>query len=1462
VVGVDGIVRLVLVNGAPVGTVVRYEPGQDAPIELPATVLLPGAQGPADTWVVFQVNDAGRLVATADRTATAMHRQVTAPGVDPAILMAATALAQRLATLVARVRRRGEDRADGAGTSGEAGPDGKAEVPPRAEPPTELTAVRALTEAVAAVTRAVRAALTAEAAATPTPTDAAPSRWETVQAGLERELGRLARRTRRVIAALADAARDDDMEGVDRHRRRLVALVADMEAVLDALAAVEVVDQVRRDAVPLLVTPATEHDTAADARPRQVAAFVAALEQRVRQADEATTALAEAVAKAASARIAAAARRMADQVTTAQAAVLAYPVLVGAVERLAAVAPADNELADVSGDDDLPGAALTLRGWLRRGAEEVERLAAELTAAVAGERPAADVHALSARLGDANALLVGCLRAADAIRKTAQAVAAALAAATQLGAMIGRQDIQARVAAVLDARRTPVWELCRALTAGVEIAEARWVDRWRRRLENAADRLHQMVAVFDDLIGILRAPLGQAVADVGEDGEAVHQEVDRTVEDRLDKLAADHPPVAGHPAGRWQPSRARRHTGPRAARPWPRFLDAVTKRRLALGFLAERGTQVVAEAGESDNVLFTEDTAAFADAYARALLPDGAALPYVLHNATGGLGARRSGRGFGVEIEFDFPPGTSNAERRRRRRAIGRALREAGLVADSNQADAHTARTAGYSAALWTYEEEPAIGGELVSPVLYDEERTWIDLATLCRILTEHGAIATVKTGLHVTVGTADFDQPYRADGEGGRSLAVQVMQAHGGPGDRVQYRLFDGTLDPAAIQALILLALAQPAAVLRMTEYRRYDTLRHLVHTFADPLFRIAQRLGSDRHRGTANCAPNAAAPAGVDLGAPDPLGSHRRRTGAGVGPGQSGFEQDTASLRDFVDRVFTRTDHKLRILSLFARNQWQDPAAPPTRPPVDPEAAARREQRPREIAPTPVRGSTVDRRLRRTRQAWVAHGDRLVTVASQAIDTWRQALADDPTLLSLPPVQAMVDRLATDLAAHFRAGLSSVSRARVHEGNRYHRADELAELQRAAGHLAALLHALGGSGEAVERATGAVEAILRHYPVLRIMLAIEGSDGLARFVRSGDPADDVLYMLDAVDGGTWAAARAFLHVIHPLDLAPLAPDFGRRHSESGTDWSQPFPASILDAVRGRADGQQALAAVDQIDPGSQWILGVLDRGLDAVDSQTRLAAQRALADTDAILRALDDARGVAGTERSAAAYHRRLLADLAPPPSTAAAQPVVTPRALTASEARERLEVVTGADGRPRVWLRNEEDARNATLRAAVANAVVPDGILGVFGHGAGGALVAGDGEVDPAELAGLLAELGEEVLPDGAGLFLVAGQTAAPRPDGADPLALALHRLTGRPVLSSADLVWSNPETGAVVVTGITPNGRPLLVDGEPTGVFVLYLPDAADPVEIPAWLLVGGAQDAGDLWLRWLGQGAES
>lgn len=355
---------------------------------------------------------------------------------------------------------------------------------------------------------------------------------------------------------------------------------------------------------------------------------------------------------------------------------------------------------------------------------------------------------------------------------------------------------------------------------------------------------------------------------------------------------------------------------------------------LAGDHAASQQAQEAARTTDEDaSIRYSEQMEAFQQAYddARARIEAGEpAVPYLTENATGGLGAREGGRGFGVEIEFDLPPHNRYAALQ----VIGRDLHAAGLTQTPRMLGYHEGRRAdGYTdnPGGWRLESDSTVAGEIVSPIMYDTPETWNNLAQVCEIVRRHGGQATARTGGHVHVSAGDYDhtvsnhhrlismvaehedtmyrlaqnpaarahrgltwcRPNTLPSEGytslrdvhvrnaGHGLGVNMQSLHGRSSDHVEYRMWDGSLDPGVIQAQVKVSLGVTEAAFRS---------------------------------GGQQSSP-----------AREPVGTHLARNPRRQRLTGEAWQASTASFRRLVDTIFHREQDKAQATALFAATRWQ---------------------------------------------------------------------------------------------------------------------------------------------------------------------------------------------------------------------------------------------------------------------------------------------------------------------------------------------------------------------------------------------------------------------------------------------------------------------------------------------------------------------------------------------------------
>lgn len=370
-----------------------------------------------------------------------------------------------------------------------------------------------------------------------------------------------------------------------------------------------------------------------------------------------------------------------------------------------------------------------------------------------------------------------------------------------------------------------------------------------------------------------------------------------------------------------------------------------------------RNPETAAEAARTwrreSEVVYSEDNNAYLADLELALTARAAKngepdIPYMRENALDGLLTRESGRGFGVEIEYEYPSSMTWEERQAADRRIGQELYAAGLTYDPSKQgygaskrrgvrDTHSTNGVGN----WSWENDGSVAGELVTPIMYDEPETWDKLAQAVEILRRNGAIAGTSAGSHVHIGTNGqqdgsvamytelgrivtqhedalvrlasnpvrgthrnngYSGPLNPVGptgfrsvsdirrwqqdSGGRYAIVNFAGVQGGENDHPEFRLFDSTLDAGAIQTQVKLAAAITSAAER-----------------------------------------NAAA--GGTTRGKEPWGVHvKRNPNAKKGKTRTVQEiaEDTNTVKSLVDMLFRRREDKQQILAVLANTDWSD--------------------------------------------------------------------------------------------------------------------------------------------------------------------------------------------------------------------------------------------------------------------------------------------------------------------------------------------------------------------------------------------------------------------------------------------------------------------------------------------------------------------------------------------------------
>lgn len=255
---------------------------------------------------------------------------------------------------------------------------------------------------------------------------------------------------------------------------------------------------------------------------------------------------------------------------------------------------------------------------------------------------------------------------------------------------------------------------------------------------------------------------------------------------------------------------------------------------------------------------------------------------------------------FGVEIEFEGGD----------RQAIARELYERGLIPEPRQKSYHSTRTPG----MWSFETDGSVDGEIVSPVFRDTPEAWRQIEEVCEIVRRHGGMAVSRRksiGGHVHVGRTPLDHDrtrfnnlmalcrsnedllfrIASGGEsGGQHRGTRYVRPLAeGFGESshyvavnmrnprtVEFRYFNGSLDPRQIQTNVKLSCALVNAAGRMRQPEQAENLGSAPY----------HSISGDRARAE---------------------------------------EQTHGSVRRFLDRLFTRAQDKLSVLWLYATSRWQ---------------------------------------------------------------------------------------------------------------------------------------------------------------------------------------------------------------------------------------------------------------------------------------------------------------------------------------------------------------------------------------------------------------------------------------------------------------------------------------------------------------------------------------------------------
>ena len=333
---------------------------------------------------------------------------------------------------------------------------------------------------------------------------------------------------------------------------------------------------------------------------------------------------------------------------------------------------------------------------------------------------------------------------------------------------------------------------------------------------------------------------------------------------------------------------------------------------------------------ESDGFLYSENPEQFEADYQearRAWQRGDNPMSYTLSGALGGEFTRESGRGFGIEIEYDIPE--ENIEDIEEiNEQIATELFDLGLTASDVQEEYGAHGRRGFIDTHqrgWGFEEDCTVAGEIVSPVMYDEPETWDNIYKVCEVIRRNGGIVSMRTGSHVHVGTpltttesavelinlsnqyedvmyrmssspfADNHRPtewcgpnrdtnpngYRdlnavVDGFRGHNYSVNMQSSIGDSG-HTEIRHWDGTLNHKVIQAQIQMSTG---------------------------LVLAAERNGG----------------AGLPRVAREPLGTHALIDSRDL-------IEDSRTTMSFIDTICKTDSQRSNMAALYAGTNWADP-------------------------------------------------------------------------------------------------------------------------------------------------------------------------------------------------------------------------------------------------------------------------------------------------------------------------------------------------------------------------------------------------------------------------------------------------------------------------------------------------------------------------------------------------------
>lgn len=274
------------------------------------------------------------------------------------------------------------------------------------------------------------------------------------------------------------------------------------------------------------------------------------------------------------------------------------------------------------------------------------------------------------------------------------------------------------------------------------------------------------------------------------------------------------------------------------------------------------------------------------------------------------------------------------------RARVGQALEGADLTCDSERRGYHDTYSEGYPTNAWggwSYEEDSSVtGGEVISPILSDTGEAWESLREACRAITVGGGLATARTGSHIHVSAPEFlgdaDRINRLLGLVYRYQDVLQAMADAGEGRIDRGHVEPLSAPPAA--GYLTVGHAHPAASRRRivnighvpavrpeddgdaflegqecrVEFRLWDGSLELGRI-------QAQVLASTALVGYASRTPHHTLP-------PPPV-EHRW-----CRPGDPDFASFSATARELIDLVAVTDDQKRQLAALWAASTYRHTA------------------------------------------------------------------------------------------------------------------------------------------------------------------------------------------------------------------------------------------------------------------------------------------------------------------------------------------------------------------------------------------------------------------------------------------------------------------------------------------------------------------------------------------------------